>query len=110
MGADLDVPRQHPRRLSVCTYETYGVDVTGSAKGATGWFSATQASVYVDHPFHSSAEHALIIDVLGPAAGPSARAAFELDAPSARRLATAILTALDSVPPGVIDDPERHAS
>ena len=86
----------------MCTYLTEKIRVSGSGKGAEGWFTLTDATVYYDHPQHTVANHTLNIDFLRPAAGPSARVAVELTASSARELAQAILTALDAVPPGVI--------
>ena len=67
----------------MCTYTTERVELAGSAKGPHGWFIATTASVYYDHPVHAPAEHTLNIDVLAPALGPSARVALELTAESA---------------------------
>jgi Family of unknown function (DUF6295) len=78
----------------MCTYITNTVDVSGSAKGAHGWFKATTATVYYDHPVHAAAEHTLNIDVLNPDLGPGARLALELDPATARALAEAILTTL----------------
>ncbi|HME47220.1 DUF6295 family protein, partial [Mycobacterium sp.] len=37
----------------MCTYLTEKIELDGSGKGATGWFAATQATVYVDHPVHA---------------------------------------------------------
>jgi Family of unknown function (DUF6295) len=88
----------------VCTYQTELIDVRASAKTIDGWTSMTRAMVYVDHPVHYGAGHALMIDFLNPAGGPSARAALEMDADSARALAQAILTSLDSVPEGLLSD------
>ena len=62
----------------MCTYLTEKIDVDGSGKGATGWFGASQATVYVDHPVHAPYGHTVNIDVLNPALGPSARVALEL--------------------------------
>jgi hypothetical protein len=81
----------------MCTYVTRSLPVEGSAKGPDGWFDATSASVYYDHPVHAAAEHTLNIDVLNPRLGPSARLALELDPVTARALAEAILTTLDTV-------------
>jgi hypothetical protein len=86
----------------VCTYLTENVEVTGSGKGPDGWFSLTEATVYFDHPVHAQAEHTLNIDFLNPGRGPSARVAVELTAESARALAKAIESALDSAPPGLV--------
>ena len=79
-----------------------GSEVAGSGKGATGWFRVTDATVYFDHPVHAPAEHTVNIDVANPGRGPSARVALELDAASARSLAEAILTTLDTAPVGLL--------
>jgi hypothetical protein len=86
----------------MCTYLTEKVSISGSGKGPSGWFRVTDASVYFDHPVHAQAEHTLNIDFLDPSAGPSARVAVELTADSARALAKAIQSILDSAPPGLI--------
>ncbi len=85
----------------MCTYLTETIKITGSGKGADGWFSVSDASVYFDHPVHAMAEHTLNIDFRNPAKGPAARVAVELSAESARELAQAILLTLDSAPPGM---------
>jgi hypothetical protein len=85
----------------VCTYETTRVTVAGSGKGPGGWFRVTDATVYFDHPVHAPAEHTVNIDVANPGRGPAARVALELDAASARALAEAILTTLDTAPDGL---------
>ena len=85
----------------MCTYITEKVNVQGSAKGPNGWFRATDASVYFDHPVHAPEEHTLNIDFLAPEQGPSTRVGIELNAQSARELAEAILSILDRVPQGV---------
>jgi Family of unknown function (DUF6295) len=87
----------------MCTYITEHVDVAGSGKGPSGWFPVTDASVYYDHPVSAPFEHALTIDMLNPAQGPSARVALELNADSARALANAILKTLDAVPAELIE-------
>ena len=79
----------------MCTYLTEHVEITGSGKGASGWFPLSGASVYLDHPVHAAAEHTLNIDFLNPSRGPSARVAVELDPDAARRLAAAITAALE---------------
>jgi hypothetical protein len=87
----------------MCTYTTERIELRGSAKGAHGWFSATTASVYYDHPVHASAAHTLNIDVLAAADGPSARVALELTAESALALADAIRAALAAVPADLVE-------
>ena len=86
----------------MCTYLTETIKITGSGKGAEGWFSVSDASVYFDHPVHAMAEHTLNIDFRNPAKGAGARVAVELTAESARELARAIQLALDSAPPGMV--------
>ncbi|HEY6279959.1 MAG TPA: DUF6295 family protein [Streptosporangiaceae bacterium] len=85
----------------MCTYLTEKVDLSGSGKGAAGWFPLTEATVYFDHPQHAPAGHTLNIDFRNPGQGPSARVAVELTAESARALAAAIETALAAAPPGL---------
>jgi len=87
----------------MCTYLTEKIEVTGSGKGAAGWFALTDAAVYFDHPQHAPAGHTLNIDFLNPGNGPSARVAVELTAESARVLARAIEATLAAVPPGLTD-------
>lgn len=89
----------------MCTYQTTLVELRGSAKGRDGWFRASEASVYIDHPVHAPATHTLNVDVRNPAMGAGARVALELDAVSARHLAVAILRALDDAAPGLFDAP-----
>lgn len=86
----------------MCTYSTEFVELKASAKGPDGWFPATTATVYYDHPTDFPAGHALMIDVLNQSRGPAARVALEMDADSARELATAILRALDAVPASIL--------
>jgi hypothetical protein len=89
----------------MCTYQTETLKVAGSAKTQSGWTTMTDATVYFDHPVHFSAGHALLIDVLNPSEGPSARAALELSPESARALARAILHTLDAVPSELLSEP-----
>lgn len=86
----------------MCTYDTVQTELSGSGKGADGWFPLTQATVYYDHPVYAQAEHTLNIDFADPAAGPSRRVAVELTAASARALMAAIEAALDAVPPDLL--------
>jgi hypothetical protein len=86
----------------MCTYETERIALTGSAKGANGWFRATNATIYYDHPVHFGAGHALMVDVINPSLGASSRVGLELNAESARELALAILRSLDGVPANLL--------
>jgi hypothetical protein len=85
----------------VCTYLTEEIPVDGSGKGARGWFGASKALVYVDHPVHAQYWHTVNIDVLNPQLGPSARVALELTEETALALAEAIQRAIRSAPAGI---------
>lgn len=80
----------------MCSYVTEKSEVTGSGKGATGWFRLSHALVYVDHPYHSPYEHTLNIDFVNEREGPSARVAVELTPASARALVRCIEASLAS--------------
>lgn len=83
----------------MCSYVTIRTEVTGSAKGPTGWLSLSHATVYFDHPYHAPMEHTLNIDLVDDTAGPSARVAVELSADSARALVRSIEAALAAAGP-----------
>ncbi len=68
--------------------------MSGSAKGAIGWFTVAQAQVVSDHPYRAQMDEALIIDFTNPERGPSARVSVELSGESARALIKAIEAAL----------------
>jgi len=78
----------------MCTMIVEKVNVMGSAKGASGWFTLGQANVSYDHPFDAPLEHALNIDFVNESQGPSARVAVELSEAAARELVKTILTVL----------------
>jgi hypothetical protein len=80
----------------MCTYITEKAKISGSGKGAEGWFPVTEARVYFDHPFYTPADHTLNIDFVNEAQGIGARVAVELTAESARALVDRILAALES--------------
>jgi hypothetical protein len=85
----------------MCTYLTEKIEVDGSGKGAKGWFSVSEATVYVDHPVHAPYGHTVNVDMLNPALGPSARVALELTEETAIALADAIHRAIESAPTGL---------
>jgi hypothetical protein len=85
----------------MCTYLTEKIEITGSGKGATGWFGLREATVYVDHPVHAQFGHTVNIDLINPALGPSARVALELTEEAALALADAIRRAIESAPAGL---------
>ncbi len=81
----------------MCTYIVEHADLAGcSAKGREGWFPLNRAHVAFDHPVSAPLEHALLIDFVNEAMGPSARVAVELSAESARELIRTIQTALEA--------------
>ena len=85
----------------MCTYLNERLPVSGAGKGATGWFTLTDASVSFDHPVYASPDHSLNIDFLNPGEGPAARVAVELEPASALALAEAILNTLRAAPEGL---------
>ena len=94
----------------MCTYLTEKVKITGSGKGADGWFGLSDATVYIDHPVHAQFAHTVNIDFTNPARGASARVAVELTEESALALIEAIRAALASAPAGLASEPQQiHA-
>lgn len=90
----------------MCTYLTEKIEVDGSGKGASGWFSVSEATVYVDHPVHAPYGHTVNIEMLNPALGPSARVALELTEETALALADAIHRAVGRAPSGIVSRDE----
>jgi hypothetical protein len=78
----------------MCTMIVEKINIDGSAKGTSGWFRVEQANITYDHPFHAPLEHALNIDFVNEAMGPSARVAVELTESAARELVRSILSVL----------------
>jgi hypothetical protein len=76
------------------------VRITGSGKGANGWFELEQANVSYDHPFSAPLEDALNIDFVNETHGLAARVAVELSEQAARDLIQAILSVLDRAEAG----------
>lgn len=79
----------------MCTNIAAKLPLSGSAKGAEGWFSLEQAYVSYDHPVHAPLVHALNLDFVNEAAGMGTRVAVELTRESAAALAHSILAALE---------------
>ncbi len=78
----------------MCTMISQQVAISGSGKGAGGWFTVRQVSVSYDHPFDVPLEYALNLDFGNEALGLDARVAVELDATSARALVATIQAVL----------------
>lgn len=78
----------------MCTYLSQTTPLHGSGlQQGDDWFAVDRAVIAFDHPQDALLDHALCVDVRGPA---GERLALELDADSARRLAESILAVLDS--------------
>ena len=84
----------------MCTMIVEKIKVDGSGKGTSCWFQLEKANVSFDHPFHAPLEHALNIDFVNEAQGPSARVAVELSEQAARELVKTILAVLDQAEMG----------
>jgi hypothetical protein len=84
----------------MCTMIVEKVKIEGSGRGQQGWFPLQGANVSYDHPFHAPYEHALNIDFVNEAQGPSARVAVELSESAARELVRTILAVLDQAESG----------
>ena len=84
----------------MCTMIVDKVEIDGSGKGTSGWFTLDKANVSYDHPFNAPLEHALNIDFVNEAQGPGARVAVELSAEAARSLVKTILDVLERAEEG----------
>jgi Family of unknown function (DUF6295) len=84
----------------MCSYIVEKTALTGSAKAAGTWSPITTAVVSVDHPFHATLDHALIVDFVSAARPVSERVALELSVTSARDLISCMQTALDAFAEG----------
>jgi hypothetical protein len=64
----------------MCTMLTMKTQIAGCGKSAQapGWIALSQVNVGYDCPFHLDLEHALNLDFVNEAQGPSARVAVEL--------------------------------
>ena len=91
----------------MCTMIAQQIAVEGSGKGASGWFTVRQANVSYDHPFNVPLDHALNIDFVNEAQGPSARVAVELSEAAARELIKTIQAVLDKAGEGGHLDSQR---
>lgn len=78
----------------MCTMIAQQIKISGSGKGATGWFPLGEADVSYDHPFDAPFEHALNLDFVNESLGPGARVAVELSVESAKALVEAIHSVL----------------
>jgi hypothetical protein len=79
----------------MCTTIACTAAVTGSGKGANGWFHVDQVFLGYDHPFHAQFEHAVSIDFVNELTSTKNRLAVELSRESARELAHRLLAIVD---------------
>ncbi|CAN5584377.1 hypothetical protein BH23CHL8_BH23CHL8_32000 [soil metagenome] len=79
----------------MCTTIAEKVPISGSGRGAQGWFPLGQVYVGYDHPVHAPLDHALTLDFVNEDIGPGARVAVELTRDAARDLAGRLLAALE---------------
>jgi hypothetical protein len=85
--------------------------IEGRGKNATDWFEVREANVSYDHPYDLPLEHALNIDFVNEAAGPSSRVAVELSVEAARNLVKTIQAVLAQAEErGVLEDIRVAAS
>ena len=94
----------------MCTMIVETAKISGSGKGASGWFTLGQVNVAYDHPFNAPLEYALNVDFVNAIEGPGARVAVELSPESARELVKTILAALDRAEAGGFVEPAALAA
>jgi hypothetical protein len=95
----------------MCTMIVHQAKIEGRGKSVNGWFELTEANVSYDHPYEMPLEHALNIDFVNEAAGPSARVAVELSVEAARNLVKTIEAVLAQAEErGVLEDIRVAAS
>ena len=80
----------------MCTTISTTAAIHGAGKGAGGWFPVTQATVAYDHPAHSGAEHALLLDFANYALGTESRVGLEMDLASGRVLLDQLRRAIEA--------------
>ena len=78
----------------MCTMIAMQAEISGSGKGSSGWFPLNKAYVGFDHPTHSQAEHALLLDFVNPELGTGARVAVEMDIASGKALVEQLQAAI----------------
>ena len=89
----------------MCTMIVHQAKIEGRGKNGADWFEVREANVSYDHPYDMPLEHALNIDFVNEAAGPSARVAVELTVDAARNLVKTIQAVLDQADArGVLED------
>jgi hypothetical protein len=89
----------------MCTMIVHQAKIEGRGKNADGWFELKEANISYDHPYDMPLEHAVNIDFVNEAQGPSARVAVELTVEAARNLVKTIEAVLAQAEErGVLED------
>jgi len=89
----------------MCTMIVHQAKIQGRGKNGGDWFEVREANISYDHPYDMPLEHALNIDFVNEAQGPSARVAVELSVEGARNLVKTIQAVLDQADQrGVLED------
>jgi hypothetical protein len=89
----------------MCTMIVHQAKIEGRGKNNSGWFELKEANVSYDHPYDMPLEHALNIDFVNEAQGPSARVAVELSIDGARNLVKSIEAVLaQAEAQGILED------
>jgi hypothetical protein len=89
----------------MCTMIVHQAKIEGRGKTASGWIELKEANISYDHPYDMPLEHALNIDFVNEAGGPSARVAVELSIEGARNLVKTIEAVLAQAEErGVLED------
>lgn len=78
----------------MCTTISDTTSITAAGKGPGAWFTVTQSTVAYDHPSHTGAEHALLLDFVNYDLGVDARVALEMDLASGRALLAQLTRAI----------------
>ena len=94
----------------MCTMITHQAKIYGRGKSGQEWIEVNEANVSYDHPYGMPLEHALNIDFVNEAKGPSARVAVELSVEAARELVKTIQAVLaEADQRGVLEDKHQAA-
>lgn len=89
----------------MCTMIVHQAKIQGRGKNGGDWFEVREANISYDHPYDMPLEHALNIDFVNEAQGPSARVAVELSVEAARNLVKTIQAVLAQADErGVLED------
>jgi hypothetical protein len=79
----------------MCTYINKQAEISGSGKGAGGWFPIARLTVAFDHPVSAQLGHAVLIDFQNPDSSAGGRIALELDIASATALVDTLQQTID---------------